>query len=84
MISGIVGTKIIKPKYKKIEPVEEVDRHDVLDHETIIIDVDFEDIEAEEKEDNFALLEELDELVLYNKRGKTRTIKKNHNFDKTV
>ena len=67
---------------RRVNPIEETNYHENFDRETIIIDVEYEDITDRDEEE---IINVKEELILYNRKGKIVThVKNNHNINKTT
>ena len=83
MTSGINNNRFFKShENRRVNPIEEANYRENFDRETIIIDVEYEDITNRDEEE---IINVKEELILYNRKGKIVThVKNNHNINKTT
>ena len=85
MISGIDNNRFDRSwkSRRKVNRINHAQDHEYSEKETIVIDVEYEELGSTEIEET--TLSVKDELVLYNRKGKLRTFnRKKHNLEKTA
>ena len=84
MTSGINNNRFFKSyKNRRVDPIEETNYRENFDKETIIIDVEYEDLTNNRDKDEIICVKE--ELILYNKKGKiVKHVRSYHNINKTT